>query len=190
LRKLADEHRLLLIFDEVQTGCGRTGEWFAYQRFGVTPDIMTLAKALCGGVAGGAMLTSATIARSLRPGMHAATFGGNPLAAAAGIATLETIEEENLLERTQQLESQFRDSLAPVADELPWVEEVRVCGLMIGLELTVEGGAIVQTCMDRGLLINCTHETVLRLLPPMILTDDEVQEGCEILCTVLRDYRP
>ncbi len=94
----ADEHELLLIFDEVQTGCGRTGKWFAYQHFGVTPDVMTLAKALCGGIAGGALLTTAEIAPSLRPGMHAATFGGNPIAARAGIATIEMIENENLLE--------------------------------------------------------------------------------------------
>ena len=103
LRQLADEHELLLIFDEVQTGCGRTGHWFAYQHFDVTPDIMTLAKALCGGLAGGALLTTAEIAPSLRPGMHAATFGGNPIAARAGIATLETIEQEGLLEQARQL---------------------------------------------------------------------------------------
>lgn len=189
LRKLADEHGLLLIFDEVQTGCGRTGEWFAYQRFGVTPDIMTLAKALCGGIAGGALMTTAEIAPSLRPGMHAATFGGNPVAAAAGIATLQTIEEDGLLERTAELQARFQQHLAPLVDELPWVAELRICGLMIGIELTVEGGPIVKACMDRGLLVNCTQETVLRLLPPMILTDDEVREGCTVVSEVLRDYQ-
>ncbi len=102
LRELADEHELLLIFDEVQSGCGRTGKWFAYQHSGVTPDIMTLAKSLCGGIAGAAMLTTAEIAPSLRPGMHAATFGGNPIAARAGIATIETIEEEGLLDRADR----------------------------------------------------------------------------------------
>ena len=101
MRELADEHGLLLIFDEVQTGCGRTGNWFAYQHFGVTPDIMTLAKSLCGGVAGAAMLTTAEIAPSLRPGMHAATFGGNPIAARAGIATIETIEDDDLLDAAE-----------------------------------------------------------------------------------------
>jgi predicted acetylornithine/succinylornithine family transaminase len=190
LRNLADQHGLLLIFDEVQTGCGRTGEWFAYQRFGVTPDMITLAKALCGGIAGGALLTTAEIAQSLRPGMHAATFGGNPIAAAAGIATLETIEQENLLPRTRQLEDLFRAELGPLAHELPWVEELRACGVMIGLELSVEGAPIVQACMDRGLLINCTQETVLRLLPPMTLSDAEVAEGCKILRDALRGYRP
>src|SRR6185369_11579042 len=101
LRELADEHGLLLMFDEVQTGCGRTGHWFAYQHFNVVPDVMTLAKALCGGIAGGALLTTPEIARSLRPGMHASTFGGNPIASRAGIATIETIENEGLLEHAQ-----------------------------------------------------------------------------------------
>ncbi len=103
LRQLADERELLLIFDEVQSGCGRTGKWFAYQHAGVEPDIMTLAKSLCGGIAGAAMLATAEVAASLRPGIHAATFGGNPIAARAGIATIETIEEEGLLERATQL---------------------------------------------------------------------------------------
>ncbi len=119
LRQLADDHDLLLIFDEVQTGCGRTGDWFAYQHFGVTPDIMTLAKALCGGIAGGAMLTTPEIAPSLRPGMHAATFGGNPIAASAGIATLETIEQENLLAQARTLSDQFRAASARPARDLP-----------------------------------------------------------------------
>ena len=109
LRQLADEHELLLIFDEVQSGCGRTGRWFAYQNYDVTPDIMTLAKALCGGIAGGALLTTAEIAPSLRPGMHAATFGGNPIAARAGIAAIEMIEQEHLLENGLAVGQVFRD---------------------------------------------------------------------------------
>ncbi|MCA9171939.1 MAG: aminotransferase class III-fold pyridoxal phosphate-dependent enzyme, partial [Planctomycetales bacterium] len=108
LREICDQHDLLLMFDEVQTGCGRTGHWFAYQQFGVTPDVMTLAKSLCGGVAGGAMLTTREIAPSLRPGMHAATFGGNPIAARAGIAAIEMIENENLLEQGLATAEVFR----------------------------------------------------------------------------------
>src|SRR6201999_1549801 len=111
LRQLCDENELLLMFDEVQTGCGRTGQWFAYEHFGVTPDVMTLAKALCGGVAGGALLTTPEIAPSLRPGMHAATFGGNSLAARAGIAAIEMIEQENLLEHSRRLGELFRERL-------------------------------------------------------------------------------
>ncbi len=187
LRSLADEHELLLIFDEVQTGCGRTGEWFAYQHFGVTPDVMTLAKALCGGIAGGAMLTTAEIAPSLRPGMHAATFGGNPIAARAGIATLETIDEEHLLDRAKQLSERFRTQLEAFAEESNIVREVRVLGLMIGIELSIEGASIVKSCLDRNLLINCTQDTVIRLLPAMNLTDELADEGIEILKTVLQE---
>ncbi|QDS97976.1 aspartate aminotransferase family protein [Adhaeretor mobilis] len=188
LRDLADKHGLLLMFDEVQAGCGRTGEWFAYQNFGVTPDVMTLAKSLCGGVTGGAMLTTREIAPSLRPGMHAATFGGNPLAAAAGIATLETIEQDGLLERAKALSKRFQDRLSPLVDELPHVSELRICGLMIGLELAVDATSVVQQCMDRQLLINVTQGNVVRLLPAMTLSDEQVDEGCAILADVLRAF--
>lgn len=191
LRDLADEHGLVLVFDEVQAGCGRTGDWFAYQSHalsprGVTPDVITLAKSLCGGVAGGAMLTKPEIAPSLRQGMHAATFGGNPLAARAGIATLETIEREGLLDRAKELERRFRANLAPLVDELPHVKELRACGVMIGLELLVEGAPVVAECMRRGLLINCTQGKVIRLLPAMNLPDDECDEGCATLAAALR----
>jgi predicted acetylornithine/succinylornithine family transaminase len=190
LRALCDEHDILLIFDEVQSGCGRTGKWFAYQQADVTPDIMTLAKSLCGGIAGAAMLAKEEIAPSLRPGMHAATFGGNPIAARAGIATIETIEQEGLLERAQELSRAFGQRLEPLVEELPIAEELRVCGLMIGLELNVDGSPIVQRCLERGLLVNCTQQTVLRLLPAMTLTDEQLDEGCAILAEVLRGYTP
>jgi predicted acetylornithine/succinylornithine family transaminase len=186
LRKLADKHGLLLIFDEVQTGCGRTGEWFGYQYFGVTPDIMTLAKAVCGGFPGGAMLASREVAPSLRPGMHASTFGGNPIAARAGIATLETIEQDHLLEKTRALSTQFQKRLAELQATCPLVREVRLAGLMIGIELSIEGAAVVEACLQRHLLINCTHNTVLRLLPAMTLTPEQVDEGCAILADALR----
>jgi predicted acetylornithine/succinylornithine family transaminase len=187
LRQLANERELLLVFDEVQSGCGRTGKWFAYQHAGVEPDIMTLAKSLCGGIAGAAMLATAEVAASLRPGIHAATFGGNPIAARAGIATIETIQEEGLLERAALLGEAFRLRLAPLVEELSVVDELRVRGLMIGLQLSIDGGPIVQRCIDRGLLINCTQQTVLRLLPAMTLRDDQLDEGCEILGEVLKE---
>jgi predicted acetylornithine/succinylornithine family transaminase len=185
LRKLADQHDLLLMFDEVQAGCGRTGKWFAYEHAGVTPDVMTLAKSLCGGIAGAALLTTAQIAPSLRPGMHAATFGGNPIAAAAGIATLETIEEEGLLSRATQLGNRFRKALQPLVDDST-VEALRVCGLMIGVQLKSDGAPVVQRCMDRGLLVNATQQTVIRLLPAMTLSDEQLDEGCEILIDAIR----
>lgn len=187
LRKLADDHGLLLVFDEVQTGCGRTGQWFAYQHFGVTPDIMTLAKAVCGGIAGGALLTTAEIAPSLRPGMHAATFGGNPIAARAGIAAIEMIENEGLLEHTRALSEIFRQRLTDLQGKCELVRDVRVLGVMIGVELSIDGTAVVQGCMDRKLLVNCTHNTVLRLLPAMNLTSQQVHDGCDILAQVLQE---
>ena len=187
LRKLCDDHGLLLMFDEVQTGCGRTGEWFAYQHFGVTPDVMTLAKALCGGVAGGAMLATAEVAASLRPGMHAATFGGNPIASAAGIATLEMIEAEGLLEAGRELGELFARRLTALAEECPLVKEVRVLGAMIGLELAVEGAPAVKACQERRLLINCTQGNVIRLLPALNLTSEQAEEGCDILADVVKE---
>lgn len=188
LRRLADENDLVLVFDEVQTGCGRTGEWFAYQHFDAQPDVMTLAKALCGGIAGAAMLVRPEIAPSLRPGMHAATFGGNPVAAAAGIATIETIEQDGLLENAARTGALFQERLTEVASRVGFVREVRARGVMIGMQLDIEGAPIVEQCMQRGLLINCTQGSVLRLLPAMTMTEDEVNRGCDILAEVLTKH--
>ncbi len=190
LRRLADQHKCLLILDEVQSGCGRTGEWFAYQHFDAVPDIMTLAKALCGGIAGGAMLAKPEIAQSLRPGTHAATYGGNPIAARAGIATLETIESEGLLERATAVGEIFRRRMRALQDECELIREVRVLGVMIGIELQIEGAAVVKACLDRNLLVNCTQGTVIRLLPAMTLTNEQAEEGCDILTTVLKEHSP
>jgi len=187
LRRLADENELLLVFDEVQTGCGRTGNWFAYQHFGVTPDVMTLAKALCGGLAGAAMLTTPQIAPSLRPGMHAATFGGNPIAARAGIAAIQMIENEGLLENAKRLSRIFRERLGELREQSSIIREVRILGLMIGIELAIEGGPTVKACMERKLLVNCTQNTVIRLLPAMTLSEDQAHEGCDILAAVLKE---
>jgi acetylornithine/N-succinyldiaminopimelate aminotransferase len=181
LRELCDENKLLLMFDEVQTGCGRTGEWFAYQHFGVTPDVMTLAKALCGGIAGGALLTKAEIAPSLRPGMHAATFGGNPIAARAGIAYIEAVENENLLEHAKQIANVFQKRLDELKAKTNVINEVRILGTMIGVDLAADGAPIVKACLERKLLINCTHNTILRLLPALNISEEQVHEGCDIL---------
>ncbi len=186
LRKLADDHKLLLIFDEVQTGCGRTGEWFGYQHYGVTPDVMTLAKALCGGLAGGAMMTTPEIAPSLRPGMHAATFGGNPIAARAGIAAIEMIEQEGLLESAKQLGQLFERRFRKLQKECDLVTDVRVVGTMVGIELAIDGAPVVKGCLERKLLVNCTHSTVIRLLPAMNLPEDQAEEGCDILAEVIK----
>lgn len=188
LRNLADEHQLLLIFDEVQTGCGRTGHWFGYQYFDVQPDVMTLAKSLCGGVAGGAMIARRELAPSLRPGMHASTFGGNPIAAAAGIAMIETIEKEDLLTHAQEAAEQFALRLSELADQCAHVREIRQAGLMIGIELDFDGSPIVQACLERGLLINCTHSTVLRLLPAMNIDAAMIDRGMNVLTEVLTEH--
>jgi acetylornithine/N-succinyldiaminopimelate aminotransferase len=186
LRQLATERELLLIFDEVQTGCGRTGDWFAYQGLGVTPDILTLSKALCGGLAGGAMLTTVEIAKSLRPGMHACTFGGNPIAAAAGLAFIETVDREKLLQHAKKLGAIFQQRFEQLQQECGLVREVRVRGVMVGLELSIEGAPTVKACLERNLLVNCTHGTVIRLLPALNLTEEQAHEGCDILADVLK----
>jgi predicted acetylornithine/succinylornithine family transaminase len=185
LRELADRHRLLLIFDEVQTGTGRTGRWYAHQHWGVRPDAVTLAKALAGGVACGGLVARPELAEKLRPGTHAATFGGNPLACAAALATIETIEADGLLARAEQIGERFRERLEALRGRCPWVKEVRVKGAMIGVELNVDGAPVVDACLGRRLLVNCTHGTVLRLLPALTLTDTELDEGCTILEDVL-----
>jgi len=187
LRSLCDEHGLLLIFDEVQTGMARTGEWFAYQTFGVQPDIMTLAKGLAGGVACGAIIATDEVAPSLRPGMHASTFGGNPLAMAAGLATVETIEEEGVLENVDVMSNRFADFFEKLQEELTIIEEIRVAGMMIGIDLAIPSTPAVQKCMERGVLVNATHDTVLRLLPALNITAEDVDRGCEVLADVLRE---
>jgi acetylornithine/N-succinyldiaminopimelate aminotransferase len=186
LRKLCDQHGLLLVFDEVQTGFGRTGDWFAYQGAEVTPDIMTLSKALCGSLAGAAMLAMPDIAPSLRAGMHAATFGGNPIAARAGLAAIEMIETLDLLAAAKRLGRLFRDRMEELQQQSDVVREVRVRGAMIGVELAVEGAPVVRGCLERKLLINCTHGTVVRLLPALTLTEEQAHQGCDILCDVLK----
>lgn len=186
LRELCDRHGMLLIFDEVQTGMGRTGHWFAHQHFGVKPDIVTLAKALAGGVAMGGLIATPEVANRLVPGTHAATFGGNPLAARAALATIETIEEEGLLARATEIGERFRERFLALKAHCPLVTDVRILGTMIGLQLAVDGAPIVQGCLEKGLLINCTHQTVIRLLPAVTITDEQIDDGCTVLEAVLK----
>lgn len=188
LRRLADEHELLLILDEVQSGMGRTGKWFAYEHTDVVPDIMTLAKSLGGGIACGAMLAGPDVAASLVPGKHACTFGGNPIACRAGIAAMEMIERDGLLENAAAMSERFRERLEAIREECNLVRELRILGLMIALELTVEGAPIVKQCMERRLLVNCTQGTVIRLLPAMTITPEEVDDGCRILAEALKSH--
>jgi predicted acetylornithine/succinylornithine family transaminase len=189
LRTLADQHKLMLIFDEVQAGMGRTGRWFAHQHWSVQPDAITLAKALAGGIACGGLVARPGLAEKLRPGTHAATFGGNPVACRAALATIETIEADGLLARAEQIGNAFQQRFEALRSRCPWIKQVRVKGTMIGLELTIDGAPIVQACLERRLLINCTHQTVLRLLPALTLTDAELDEGCGVLEEVLLSYK-
>src|SRR5579871_814602 len=185
LRELCDRHRLLLMFDEVKAGMGRTGRWFAHQHWDVLPDVITLAKALAGGVAAGGLVARPEAAEKLRPGTHAATFGGNPIACAASLAYVETVEGEKLLDRAAALGEAFRQRFEALQKRCPLITDVRVKGCMIGVELAVDGAPVVKAAMERRLLINCTHTTVLRLLPALNLTDAERDEGCDILEDVL-----
>jgi acetylornithine/N-succinyldiaminopimelate aminotransferase len=174
LRALCEAHQLLLIYDEVQCGIGRTGKLFAYEHEGVPPDIMTLAKSLAGGVPIGAMLAREEVAKSFVPGTHAATFGGNPLATAAGVAALQAIHEEGMLENCQRVGAYFMQRLQDLHGRYGFIKEVRGKGLMLAIQLDFPGGQFVTACMERGFLVNCTVDTVLRFLPPLIVSEREV----------------
>ncbi|MFH1128796.1 MAG: aspartate aminotransferase family protein [Candidatus Omnitrophota bacterium] len=185
LSALCTEKKLLLIVDEVQTGIGRTGELFCYQHYGVTPDIMTLAKGLGGGLPIGAMLVKKEIADILGPGMHASTFGGSPLVSKAALAVLNVIQKEKLLNNAQKMGEYLLIKLNALKDKYSLIKEVRGLGLMFGIELNIEGKLIVEKCIEKGLLINCTHDKVLRLMPALNITKKEINKGLFILDQVL-----
>jgi len=169
----------------VTTGIGRTGTWFGYQQYGVEPDIMTLAKALGGGIAIGGLVAKPEVAKSLVPGTHASTFGGNPLAAAAAVATFEAIEKENLLENTVRMGEFAMGRLSAMKEKFGFIRDVRGKGLMLGMELDRPGAPVVQRCLERRLLINCTHDSVVRMLPAMNVGRDVMDEGLTLLEEVL-----
>ncbi len=178
VRKLCDKHGLLLILDEVQTGMGRTGKLFAYENSGIVPDIMTLAKGLAGGFPIGAMLASDKVAAAFEPGTHGSTFGGNPLACNAALATIDVlIEDDFILDQCRRMGIYFKRRLEELQKEFPSiVAEVRGIGLLVGLELTRDGAPLVKECMERGLLINCTAGNILRFMPPLIITEKEIDQ--------------
>jgi len=176
VREICDEKNLLLILDEVQTGMGRTGKLFAYEHYGMTPDIMTLAKGLGGGVPIGAMLATEKVASAFQPGNHASTFGGNPLVCAASIATIGAILEDGfLLDHCRRTGKHFISELRILKAKHPnIIKDVRGLGLMIGVELSIDGNQVVNECLERGILINCTAGNVLRFTPPIIIKPDEI----------------
>lgn len=185
IRELCDRHGAIMILDEVQTGMGRTGKWFGYQQFDVEPDIITMAKALGGGAAIGAMMARAEIAASLVPGTHASTFGGNSLACAASIAVIEAIEEEGLLDNAARMGEYARGKLEALAQKHSIIDHVRGIGLMIGVQLNTAGAGIVSRCLELGLRVNCTHETVLRFMPPMNVSREHLDQAIAVLDTAI-----
>lgn len=187
LREICDKAGALLIFDEVQVGVGRTGTLFAYEHYGVAPDIMTLAKGLAGGVAIGAMVATEKVSSAFVPGTHASTFGGNPLATAAGLAALRAVLEDGVLENCKKVGAYLEGRLNGLRDKYPFVTEVRGRGLILGMELAegVKGPDIVKECLSKGLLMNCVGDRVLRFIPALIVTEKEVDEMLSILVPAL-----
>ena len=185
LRNICDEKKLLLIIDEVQTGIGRTGKLFCYQHYGITPDIMTLAKALGGGLPIGVMVVKKEIADILGPGTHASTFGGGPLVCKAALAVLESIKKEKLLTNAQRMGEYLFLKLNGLKNKYKAIKELRGLGLMAGIELSMEGKIIVEKCIESGLLINCTHDRVLRLMPALKVTKKEIDKAVNILDSVV-----
>jgi predicted acetylornithine/succinylornithine family transaminase len=181
VRKICDDHQILMILDEVQVGMGRTGHLFAYEDYGIKPDIMTLAKAMGNGFPVGAMLATERIASVFVPGTHASTFGGNPLAMAACIAVLETILEQKVLENCRKQGLYLLEKLAGLKSKYKSIKEIRGKGLIVGMELTIDGSKIVERCLRRGLLINCTAENVIRFVPPLIVSKSEIDQCVGIL---------
>ena len=183
VRALCDRKNLVLIFDEVQTGMGRTGRWFAFQNYGVEPDLMTLAKSLGNGVPIGALVVNNKIKEEvLVPGTHASTYGGNPLVTAAALAVFKTIQKEKLLANAENMGAYLRSKLEALkAKHSSLIRDVRGIGLMLGVELSASGVEVVNRCRDHGLLINCTQERVLRIIPAITVTKRMIDRGVEIL---------
>lgn len=176
LRRICDERSWLLMLDEVQTGLGRTGSWFAYQREGIKPDILTLAKALGNGFPIGACLARGEATELFEPGSHGSTFGGNPLACRVALAVLETLQSEDLVDRAQSIGERMRTELQTALSGLPGIRSVRGRGLMLGIELDRPCMELAQQALEQGLLINVTAQNILRLLPPLVSTDAETAQ--------------
>lgn len=191
VRKLCDEYDILLIFDEVQTGIGRTGKLFAYEHFGVKPDIMTLAKGLGGGIPIGAVVANEK-ANVFLPGDHASTFGGNPLACAVGMTVMNIVSEDSFLENVQNLGNYFKSELLKLKEKYICIKNVRGKGLMIGCELNDDNGyEIVKSALNKGLLINAVSNNILRFVPPLIVSKEDILKAIDILDTIFQemDYK-
>ena len=188
-RELATHYGAALIADEIQCGLGRTGRYFGYQRFVGLPDITVVAKPLAGGLPLGAVLAQESFAEALTPGLHGSTFGGGPLTCAMALEFLSIIKDENLLENVRERGAQLRAGLLRLGAQFDFIREVRGEGLIVGVDLTVEGRPYVEAALSRGLIINCTHDHVIRLLPPFNVTKKQVDESLGILQTVLQETK-
>ena len=184
-RKLCAELDIIMILDEVQTGMGRTGKMFCYQLYGITPDVMTLAKSLGGGVPIGACVAREKFQDVLAPGTHASTFGGSPLVCAAALAVFEAIKKEKLLQNTKRMGVYLTKKLEGLKKKYHFIKEVRSVGLVIGMEVGMRGEDIYKKCLDEGLLINCAQDTILRIMPPMTVTKTDIDKAVSILDGVL-----
>jgi len=188
LRKFCDEKGILLIFDEIQCGMGRTGKMFAYQHYKVEPDILTIAKSLGGGMPIGAIIAKDSIASVFKPGDHGTTFGGNPVVCAAAIANLQVLEEENLLTKCKKKEEYFKSKFKELKEKYPeYIKEIRVLGLMVGLVVEKNGAEVVKKCVEEGILMNCTAGNVLRFLPPLIVSEKDIDYLIRILDKIFKD---
>jgi len=185
VRRLCEAKNLLLVLDEVQVGLGRTGKLFAHEHYGIQPDVMTLAKALAGGLPMGALLATEEVAAAFIPGSHASTFGAGPVIAAAAKTAVGLLSDENLLAGVRAKGEYLQKALTQLQAKFPVIKEVRGLGLIWGLELTLEGAAVVTACLERGLLVNCTRGNVVRLLPPLIVEMAELDRGLGILAETL-----
>jgi len=188
LRQLCDEHGWLLMLDEIQTGMGRTGRWFAHQFAGIQPDVMTLAKSLGNGVPIGACLARGVAADIFQPGNHGSTFGGNPLSASAALAVLRTLDQDHLVERAAQLGKRMLEHFEQRLGELDGIVSIRGKGLMLGIELDRPCSELMQQALQRKLLINVTADTVVRLLPPLILTDEQANDIGSSVCELIESF--
>ncbi|MCD1294359.1 aspartate aminotransferase family protein [Methanocella sp. CWC-04] len=180
VRKICDKAGVLLVFDEVQTGMGRTGKWFGKDHSGVRPDIMCIAKGIAGGFPMGVMAATEEVAKNFSKGDHASTFGGNPLGAAAALATINAIEEERLVERSRDMGAYMRDEIKKRCRQ-DFIDHVRGLGMMIGVQLKKDGTPLVDKAREKGVLVNCTSETVLRLVPPFVITKGEIDRSVEVI---------
>ena len=187
VRKICDDTGTLLIFDEIQTGMGRTGKLFAYHHFGIEPDIMTLAKALANGLPIGAMLAREQIAAAFGPGAHASTFGGTPIVTAAALEVCKTLVEAQVIENSNAAGTYFKNKLRALKDRHAIIEDVRGLGLLLGMKLKIDGALVVQQCMQNGFLINCIQERILRFIPPLIISEKEIDQLVECLDGIFTD---